>query len=295
MKQQSSIDSAKERVPSFCARYELFVKRLENESSSSSTIYNYGYNLARICLHHGRLPEAITPEEYTEYYNMLLKKRSSGSHMKHVVYALRKYFKLFGMPCPLAANPRIPETRSLPVVLSQREIAELLRALVDLREKASVGLAYDTGMRKAEIMSLCLCDLDFDRGVIHIRDGKGRKERYVPFSVNMRKVMRAYLKAYRPVEYVFERGKRMPMGRDWLSDVLARAVERTDIVKHVNTHVLRHSYATHMLEFGMDIRHIQQWLGHKRLQTTAGYLNIAETHYDQRWVGPTDLIFPVKA
>jgi len=295
MKQQSSIDSAKERVPSFCARYELFVKRLENESSSSSTIYNYGYNLARICLHHGRLPEAITPEEYTEYYNMLLKKRSSGSHMKHAVYAVRKYFKLFGMPCPLAANPRIPETRSLPVVLSQREIAELLRALVDLREKASVGLAYDTGMRKAEIMSLCLCDLDFDRGVIHIRDGKGRKDRYVPFSVNMRKVMRAYLKAYRPVEYVFERGKRMPMGRDWLSDVLARAVERTDIVKHVNTHVLRHSYATHMLEFGMDIRHIQQWLGHKRLQTTAGYLNIAETHYDQRWVGPTDLIFPVKA
>ena len=295
MKQQSSIDSAKERVPSFCARYELFVKRLENESSSSSTISNYGYNLARICLHHGRLPEAITPEEYTEYYNMLLKKRSSVSHMKHAVYALRKYFKLFGMPCPLAANPRIPETRSLPVVLSQREIAELLRALVDLREKASVGLAYDTGMCKAEIMSLCLCDLDFDRGVIHIRDGKGRKDRYVPFSVNMRKVMRAYLKAYRPVEYVFERGKRMPMGRDWLSDVLARAVERTDIVKHVNTHVLRHSYATHMLEFGMDIRHIQQWLGHKRLQTTAGYLNIAETHYDQRCVGPTDLIFPVKA
>jgi len=295
MKQQSSIDSAKERVPSFCARYELFVKRLENESSSSSTIYNYGYNLARICLHHGRLPEAITPEEYTEYYNMLLKKRSSGSHMKHAVYAVRKYFKLFGMPCPLAANLRIPETRSLPVVLSQREIAELLRALVDLREKASVGLAYDTGMRKAEIMSLCLCDLDFDRVVIHIRDGKGRKDRYVPFSVNMRKVMRAYLKAYRPVEYVFERGKRMPMGRDCLSDVLARAVERTDIVKHVNTHVLRHSYATHMLEFGMDIRHIQQWLGHKRLQTTAGYLNIAETHYDQRWVGPTDLIFPVKA
>lgn len=294
MKQQSSIDSAKERVPSFSARYEFFVKRLENESSSSSTIYNYGYNLARICLRHGRLPEEITSDEYTEYYNELLKKKSSGSHMKHAVYAVRKYFKLFGIPCPLAANPRIPETRSLPVVLSQREIAELLRALPDLREKALIGLGYDTGMRKGELLALCLCDLDFDRGVIHIRDGKGRKDRYVPFSANMRKVMTAYLRACRPVEYVFEKEKRKPMGEAWPNDVLARAVERTGIIKHVNCHVLRHSYATHMLEFGMDIRHIQQWLGHKRLQTTAGYLNIAETHYDQRWTGPTDLIFPVK-
>ena len=295
MKRQPSIDSAKERVPSFCARYELFVKRLENESSSSSTIYNYSYNLARICLHHGRLPEDITPEEYTEYYNALLKKRSSGSHMKHAVYAVRKYFNVFGLPCPLAANPCIPETRSLPVVLSQREVAELLRALPDLREKALIGLCYDTGMRKGELLTLCLCDLDFDRGVIHIRAGKGRKDRYVPFSVNMRKVMRAYLKERRPVEYVFEKERRRHMGKEWPNAVLARAVERTSIVKHVNCHVLRHSYATHMLEFGMDIRHIQQWLGHKRLQTTAGYLNIAETHYDQRWVGPTDLLFPVKA
>ena len=240
------------------------------------------------------MPEEITSEEYAEYYNVLLKKKSSGSHMKHAVYAVRKYFKLFGLPCPLAANPNIPATKSLPVVLSQREIAELLRALPDIKEKALIGLGYDTGMRKSELLSLCLCDLDFDRGVIHIRDGKGHKDRYVPFSVNMRKVMYAYLKAYRPVEYVFEREKRKPMGGSWPSKVLSSAIERTGIVKHVNCHVLRHTYATHMLEFGMDIRHIQKWLGHKRLQTTAGYLNIAETHYDTRWVGPTDLIFPVK-
>lgn len=294
MKQQSSIDSAKERVPLFSARYELFVKRLENESASLSTIHNYGYNLALICLAHCRLPEEITSEEYTEYYNVLLKKKSSGSHMKHAVYAVRKYFKLFGLPCPLSANPRIPATKSLPVVLSHREMVELLRVLSDIKEKALIGLGYDTGMRKSELLSLCLCDLDFDRCVIHIRDGKGHKDRYVPLSQNMRKVMLAYLKAYRPVEYVFERDKRKPMGETWPSRVLASAIERTSIVKHVNCHVLRHTYATHMLEFGMDIRHIQKWLGHKRLQTTAGYLNIAETHYDTRWVGPTDLIFPVK-
>ena len=294
MKKQSSIDSAKESVPSFSARYEIFVKRLENESSSLSTIVNYGYNLARICLHFGRLPEEITSDEYTQYYNQLLKKKASGSHMKHAVYAVRKYFKVFGLQCPLAANPPIPATKSLPVVLSQREMSDLLRVLIDLREKALIGLAYDTGMRKSELLSLCLCDLDFDRGVIHIRCGKGRKDRYVPFSVNMRKVMRAYLKTCRPVEYVFECEKRKPMPPAWPSRVLTNAVGRTEILKHVNMHVLRHSYATHLLEFGLDIRHIQKWLGHKSLQTTAGYLNIATTTADQRWVGPTDLIFPVK-
>lgn len=294
MKNESSISKAIKDVPSFAESYKTFVKRLENESSSSSTIKNYGYNLALICLHFGRMPEGITGIEYTDYYNMLLKRKSSGSHMKHAVYAVRKYFKLFGLRCPLAANPPIPATRSLPVVLSQREIAELLKACVDLREKALVGILYDTGMRKGEVLHLKLYDLDFDRNAIHIRDGKGHKDRYVPFSKNMQKVIVAYLKAYRPQEYLFEREKGHPKGTQWPSKVLLDAVERTSITKCVSCHVLRHSYATHLLEHGLDIRHIQKWLGHKRLETTAGYLNVAETHYDQRYTGPADLIFPVK-
>ena len=294
MKNESSISKAIKDVPSFAESYKTFVKRLENESSSSSTIKNYGYNLALICLHFGRMPEGITGIEYTDYYNMLLKRKASGSHMKHAVYAVRKYFKLFGLRCPLAANPPIPATRSLPVVLSQREIAELLKACVDLREKALVGILYDTGMRKSEALHLKLYDLDFDRSSIHIRDGKGHKDRYVPFSKNMQKVIVAYLKAYRPQEYLFEREKGHPKGTQWPSKVLLDAVERTSITKCVSCHVLRHSYATHLLEHGLDIRHIQKWLGHKRLETTAGYLNVAETHYDQRYTGPTDLIFPVQ-
>ena len=294
MKNESSIAKAIKDVPSFAESYKTFVKRLENESSSLSTIKNYGYNLALICLHFGKMPEEITGIEYTDYYNMLLKRKASGSHMKHAVYAVRKYFKIFGLRCPLAANPPIPATRSLPVVLSQREVAELLKACVDLREKALVGILYDTGMRKSEALHLKLYDLDFDRNAIHIRDGKGHKDRYVPFSKNMQKVIVAYLKAYRPQEYLFELDKGHPKGTQWPSKVLLDAVGRTSITKCVTCHVLRHSYATHLLEHGLDIRHIQKWLGHKRLETTAGYLNVAETHYDQRYTGPTDLIFPVQ-
>ena len=294
MKQISSIDRAIQDVPSFAARYELFVKRLENESASSSTIYNYGYNLARICLRHGRLPEDISGEEFTDYYNELLTRKSSGSHMKHAVFSVRKYFKVFGLECPLGANPPIPKPKTLPVVLSVPEVRDLLRNTPEIREKALMGVLYDGGLRKGEALALELSDLDFDRGCIMIRCGKGRKDRYVPFSVNMQKVVAAYLKDYRPQRYVFEKAPGAQMSYDWPARVLERAVKRTSIIKHVHCHTLRHSFATHLLEHGIDIRNIQQWLGHTNLGTTARYLNVATVPYDTRWVGPTDLIFPVK-
>ena len=294
MKKDSSVTRALKEVPLFAARYENFIKRLENQSASLSTIKNYGYNLALICLEYGKLPEAITDDEYVEYYNKLLKRKSSGSHMLHAVYCVRKYFKLFGLACPLSANPTIPAKKTLPVVLSEPEVKALLKACLDLRAKTLIGLMFDTGMRKSELLSLCTYDLDFTRGMIHIREGKRRKDRYVPFSKNMQKVAAAYMQAYKPHEYLFEQERGKPKGSGWPAKALSAALERTDIAKHVSCHVLRHSYATTLLEHGIDIRHIQQWLGHKRLETTAIYLNIARTAADQRWVGPTDLIFPVK-
>ena len=283
-----------ECVPSFAARYELFVKRLRNEQKSLQTIFNYSHHLSLLCLHFGRLPEEISGEEYTDYYNLLLDKKASGSHMKHAVFSVRKYFKVFGLECPLGANPPIPKPKILPVVLSVPEVRDLLRNTPEIREKALMGVLYDGGLRKGEALSLELSDLDFDRGCIMIRCGKGRKDRYVPFSVNMQKVVAAYLKAYRPQRYVFEKVPGAQMSYDWPARVLERAVKRTSIIKHVHCHTLRHSFATHLLEYGIDIRNIQQWLGHTNLGTTARYLNVATVPYDTRWVGPTDLIFPVK-
>lgn len=283
-----------ECVPSFAARYELFVKRLRNEQKSPQTIFNYSHHLSLLCLHFGRLPEEISGEEYTDYYNLLLDKKASGSHMKHAVFSVRKYFKVFGLECPLGANPPIPKPKTLPVVLSVPEVRDLLRSTPEIREKALMGVLYDGGLRKGEALALELGDLDFDRGCILIRQGKGRKDRYVPFSVNMQKVMRRYLSAYRPSRYVFEKEGCAQMSREWPAKVLEKAVKRTSIIKHVHCHTLRHSFATHLLEHGIDIRNIQQWLGHTNLGTTARYLNVATVPYDTRWVGPTDLIFPVK-
>jgi len=294
MKKESSVAKAIKDVPSFGARYEYFRMRLQNESKSSSLIYNYSLQLSRICLHYGRIPEEISGDEYALYYNGLLKRHATGTLMKHAVYSVRCYFRVFGLKCPLGANPPIPATRTLPVILSDREIRELLKACADLKWKALIGILCDTGMRTGEVLSLRLYDLDFDRSTVHIRDGKGHKDRYVPFSLNMQKVMRAYCKGYRPQDYVFERRKGVPMPPHWPAKVLSEAVKRTGIIKRISCHTLRHTYGCTLLMAGVDIRHIQMWLGHKSLETTASYLTIVDAPSCGRWTGLTDIIYPVK-
>ena len=294
MKRLSSIERAIQDVPFFAERYENFIKRLENESASPSTIRNYGYNLALICLEYGKLPEYITEDEYVEYYNKLLKRKASGSHMLHAVYCVRKYFHLYGLKCPLTANPVIPARRTLPVVLSREEVLELLPACETVINKALIGLLIDTGMRKSEILNLKIRDIDFNRNKIHVRAGKGRKDRYVPFSSPMRTVIKHYISELKPKQYLFEKEPYKPMCSYWPSKILAEVLARTGIKKPVHCHTLRHTFATLQLEFGIDIRHIQIWLGHKRLETTAIYLNIAETQSDQNWSGPLDKLYPSK-
>jgi len=294
MKKESSVAKAIKDVPSFGARYEFFRMHLENESKSLSTILNYGLQLSRICLHYGRVPEEISGEEYAIYYNALLKNNATGTLMRHAVYSVRCYFRVMGLKCPLGANPRIPANRTLPVLLSDNETRDLLRSCSDLKEKALLGLLCDTGMRKSEVLSLCLSDIDYERGTIHIREGKGRKDRYVPIGQNMRQVVHAYRESYDPRTYVFEKSDGIPMSEAWPPKVLSKAVERVGIKKRMSCHTLRHIFACVMLMAGIDIRHIQLWMGHKRLETTAIYLTIVNAPTDGRWVGATDILFPVK-
>jgi hypothetical protein len=111
----------------------------------------YGHHLALLCLHFGRLPGQISEYEYTDYYNMLLKKSPSGSHMKHAVYSVRSYFRVMGKACPLSANPVIPKSRPCLTVLSVREVRLLLSAGSVLRDRVLLSLLYDTGMRRSEL------------------------------------------------------------------------------------------------------------------------------------------------
>lgn len=292
----SAIRRACESVPFFVQRYEIFVKRLENEQKSSRTILSYGHHLALLCLHFVRLPGQVSEYEYTDYYNMLLKKSPSGSHMKHAVYSIRAYFRVMGQPCPLSSNPIIPKSRPCIIVLSVREVKALLAASPVLRDRVLLSLLYDTGMRRGELVQLELCDLDFDRCRIMVRQGKGRKGRYVPFSRNMQLGMRRYLEEYRPQRYVFELKAGVPIPYRWPADIMKSALRAVpSILKNATPHTLRHSFATHLLEGGTDIRTVQLWMGHKRLETTAAYLNVAVIDRPDVKTGPMDIIYGVRS
>lgn len=255
----------------------------------------YGHHLALLCLHFGRLPGQISEYEYTDYYNMLLKKSPSGSHMKHAVYSVRSYFRVMGKACPLSANPAIPKSRPCLTVLSVREVRLLLSAGSVLRDRVLLSLLYDTGMRRSELVSLELRDLDFDRCRIAIRQGKGRKGRYVPFSLNMQKGVRRYIEEYRPQRYVFELQPGIPIPYRWPAEIMRNALRAVpSVLKRATPHTLRHSFATHLLEAGTDIRTVQQWLGHSRLETTAVYLNVAVIDRPGVKTGPMDIIYSVK-
>jgi len=291
----SAIRRACENVPFFVQRYDIFRKRLENEQKSLRTIMGYGHHLALLCLHFGRLPGQISEYEYTDYYNKLLKKSPSGSHMKHAVYSVRAYFRVMGKPCPLSANPTIPKSHPCMTVLSQCEVRQLLSASSVLRDRVLLSLLYDTGMRRGELVALELRDLDFDRCRIMVRQGKGRKGRHVPFSLNMQKGLRRYLAEARPERYVFEMHPGVPIPYRWPAEIMKASLRLVpSILKHATPHTLRHCFGTHLLEAGTDIRTIQLWMGHKRLETTAAYLNVAVVDRPDVKTGPMDIIYSVK-
>jgi site-specific recombinase XerD len=225
---------------------------------------------------------------------MLLKKTPSGSHMKHAVHGVRAYFRMMGRPCPLSANPTIPKSHPSKLVLSVPEVRILLKSCSVLRDAVLLGLLYDTGMRRSELCHLEVADLDFDRCRILVRQGKGRKSRYVPFSRNMQKGVRRYLQEATPVRYLFEASPGCPIPPNWPGAIMKDALRRTSILKHATPHTLRHSFATHLLEAGTDIRTVQMWMGHRRLETTATYLNVAVIDRPDVKTGPMDIIYAVK-
>ena len=140
-------------------------------------------------------------------------------------------------------------------MLSVREVKDLLAASPVLRDRVLLSLLYDTGMRRGELVQLELRDLDFDRCRIMVRQGKGRKGRYVPFSRNMQVGMRRYLEEYRPQRYVFEMKAGMPIPYRWPAEIMKSALKAVpSILKNTTPHTLRHSFATHLLEGGTDIR-----------------------------------------
>ena len=222
-------------------------------------------------------------EEQIQDYLYVLKtqhKTPSESFFKHTIYGLRYAYRMVGKPALALRLPSISRPKKLPIVLSQEEIKQLLLIPKLLKHRLILALLYGCGLRSAELCNLRIADLDLHRQMLHVRNGKGRKDRYVPLSPLLCRGVKRYLEAEKPQHWLFN-GKYpdaqarpfTPRGGQW---VIKQARKRSTIPKEFTAHTLRHSYATHLLEMGLDIISLKELLGHERIETTLIYLHVSQ-------------------
>jgi site-specific recombinase XerD len=276
-------------VQGFTDMYRRFKRRMKTSGRSESTLNNYIRYISQMALHFGCLPTELEDDQIEDYLYLLQNQHNtpSESYFKHTVYGLRFLFRLEGLDDKRVALPAIEHEHKLPVVLSREEMKLLLKAPTLLKHRLLLGLLYDCGLRCMESRMLELKDIDLDRRMLHIRQSKGKKDRYVPMGTLLARGIASYLEAERPKKYLFN-GKGDPVlegrkGGDFDSRYSQRgvqwavkeAVKNAAITKDVSVHTLRHTCATHMLEDGVDIMSIQKFLGHESIETTMVYLHVA--------------------
>lgn len=223
----------------------------------------------------------VDDELVQDYLHHLKRKHQtpSDSFFKHTVYGLRYLFRIFDRTDSRVVLPSVERPKKLPVVLSQQEIRRLLKAPKLLKHRLALALLYGCGLRNFELCKLRITDIDLDRKMLHIKQGKGRKDRYVPLCDLLVRGIKTYLRTEKPVEYLFNgknsSGEHVPItarGVQWAAREARRA---SGIQKQVTAHCLRHSYATHLLEMGTDIITLKELLGHVDINTTLVYLHVA--------------------
>ncbi|WP_196890107.1 site-specific tyrosine recombinase/integron integrase [Aureivirga sp. CE67] len=251
--------------------------RLIEMRYSASTIKSYTSVFSTfLSYYHQYQPKEITSEMIRSYLRYLIQEKEiSESYQNIVINAIKFYYeKVLGGKQTTYFIERPRKSRSLPEVLSETEIIKLLKGIQNLKHKAIVSLLYSTGMRLGELLSLRIKDVDFEKNRIHIKNAKGKKDRYVPLSKRVKIVIKIYLDNYFPEQYVFEGVKGGVYSSTSVQKLVKRYAKNAGIEKNVTPHKLRHSFATHLLEKGVAIRYIQHILGHESSKTTEIYTHI---------------------
>jgi integrase/recombinase XerD len=225
----------------------------------------------------GRSPDTASVEDIRGFQLHLVANGAGTPILNHTVSALRFFFRVTLKRYDIIEHTAfIHEPRKLPVVLSPEEVARLLDAAPGLKYKAALSVAYGAGLRAAEVVSLKVGDIDSERKIIRVEQGKGRKDRNVMLSPHLLELLRAWWKAARPQGWLFPGQNRVnPLTTRQLNRACHTAAHMAELDKRVSLHTLRHSFATHLLEQNIDIRVIQVLLGHAKLDTTALYTRVA--------------------
>lgn len=262
---------------------QRFIDDLRLRNYSPRTIAAYLAGVVRFVKYAGRSPDLLGPEDIRAFQLHLLHKGTSWSQFNQTVCALRFFYRItLGRPEEVPHIPYGKRPKTLPTVLSTQEVARLLHAAAPGRDRVLLQVAYGCGLRLGEVLALQVSDIDSARMVIHVRQGKGRKDRLVPLSVRLLEELRAYWRACRPRSYLFPAKKPdRPLTGGGVQRVFRRIAARAGLSKQCSMHTLRHSYATHLLEAGVDVLTLKSLLGHRDLSTTAHYLHVSTRRLQQ--------------
>jgi integrase/recombinase XerD len=265
------------KISGFEQLYKEMERSININGKSKSTLTNYGRQLAHLALHFNCLPTELDKEQVLDYLHHVKSKGSpSATFFKFTVYGMRYACKMRGLSYQQFHLPTIDRQDKLPVVLSQQEVRALLKACTLLKHSILLATIYGCGLRCAEARQLAVADVDFQRGMLHVKHGKGGKDRYVPLGEMLARGIKKFIEVEGARRWLFE-----GINGDYLSQrgtqwAVSQAVKKAGIIKEVSTHTLRHSYATHLLEQGLDIITIKELLGHENIETTMIYLHIAQ-------------------
>ncbi len=228
--------------------------------------------------------KSITNDDVVRYVNeYIIKRKLSFSYQNQVVNAIKLLFREVvhcGLDVDKLERPR--REYKLPNVLSKEEVASILKAHTNVKHKTMLSLIYSCGLRRSELLNLRPADIDSKRNVVIIKQAKGKKDRIVPLSQKILIMLRQYYAAYKPKTWLFEgQIENEKYDERSLANVLKQALTKVNITKPVSLHWLRHSYATHLLESGTDLRYIQELLGHSSSRTTEIYTHVSTKNIQQ--------------
>lgn len=265
----------------FCRQFKT---SLEIRGYSPNTVSRYVYCLRSLLAYCRRPADEVTVEDINAYQLYLTKERGvTWSTFNVYVFAIRFFFlKTLKRDWQIDFVPYRKTGRILPEILNDRELVRLFECAGNLKHRAILMTAYSAGLRVSETVHLRVNDIDSGRMLIRVEQGKGQKDRYVPLSQTVLPVLREYWKKWRPSAWLFEgRYPNTPLHRASAALIFQKAKTKAQITKKVSMHSLRHSFASHLLEKGTDIRSIQQLLGHRSLSSTMIYTHVASNYLDR--------------
>ncbi len=277
------LDSYRKRKPmeGYKTCPESYLLKLELKRYSANTVKNYISSFEAF-INHFKEKELneINEMDIRSYLQLLIQKEFSNSQVNLAINSIKFYYEtVLGMPNRFYSIERPRKKKSLPEVLSKKEVLRIIDCTSNIKHKCIVGLLYSSGLRRSELLNLKIKDIDSKRMVVVVKDAKGNKDRVTVLSTRLLKDLQEYYKEYRPETYLFEGQKGGKYSVSSVLSIVKSASIKAGIYKKVTPHMLRHSFATHLLENGTDLRHIQLLLGHSSTKTTEIYTHVANSSF----------------